>query len=85
MAAAVLVEVDMEVEDEPLDKGAEFNEGDLATMAGVISGVLKTVGDTSTSDCGSHVDIPISAVTGSLVDIVRSAPGNKGSSGEISS
>ena len=77
----VLVEVDMEVEDEPLDEGAEFNEG---IMAGVISGVLKTVGDASTSDCGSHVDVHI-AVTGSLVDTVRSASGNKGSSGDISS
>ena len=77
----MLAEVDMEVEDESLDEGAEFNEGDSATKAGVISGTLKSA---SASDCGSHVDMPISAVTGSLVDIVRSASGNKDSSGEIS-
>ena len=46
-------------------------------MAGVILGVFKSVDDTSASDCGSDVDIFISAVTGSLVDNVRSASGNK--------
>ena len=71
----------MEVNDESFDE--ESNEGDSATVAGVFSHVLKSVGDTSASDCESYVDMPNSAVTGSLV-IVRSTSGNRGSSGGIS-
>ena len=48
------------VEDESHDERAEFNKGDLATMALVASDVYKTVGDTS--DQGSHVDMSISPV-----------------------
>ena len=77
----MLAEVDMEVEDESLDKGAEFNKGD--SMAGVVSDVLKS--DSDALDCGSHVDMSISAVAGSIISIVGSASGNEGSSGEISS
>lgn len=35
----------MEVEGESFDEGTEFSEGDSATVAGVISDVLISVGD----------------------------------------
>ena len=79
----MLTEVYKGVEDESRDERAEFNKGDSATMAGVISDVHKTVGDTS--DDGLHADMSISSVTGSLVGTGKSASGNKGSSGGISS
>ena len=70
----MFAEVHKGVEDESRDERAELNKGDSATMAGVISDVH-----------GLHADMSISSVSGSLVGTGKSASGNKGSSGGISS